>query len=625
MREEPMSQGALKRTCALFAIGATGSLAAVVAPASSAVAVPEAKEPKNVIVMISDGAGYNQFDIANLFETGTTQNQVTVDPATGSVVKSQSKDTQVYDSWPVQVAQSHYSANGRAAYSPEEAWGDFTWVASGATDSAAAGTALGTGVKTNNGILGHTPDGEELLTVGEQAMEVGKKVGLVTSVNFNHATPAGFIAHNTDRNDFSGLATEMIDSGVDVIMGAGHPNYTNDHTTRSSNYSGISKADFDRLSNGQTDFEFIDQKRSFEKLAAGENVPEKVFGLAQVADTLQNYRAGRNTNKNVLPWSDPRNDVADLDTMTEGALNVLENDEDGFFLMVEGGAVDWAGHDNSTTRVIEEQQDFNAAVESVNTWVEENSSWDETLVVVTADHETGYLAGAGAKPTWTPMTGEAGKLPNVTWNSGGHTNALVPLFAKGAGSQEIKDRATKYDQVRGAYLDNTDLGKTVFDFLGHAEVEGANQVGLEARVPYAAPAGVLELGVAGGGATQLFSGIGSVLEAVLPDVTVTDTRNELQATGEGWTVSGTAQDFVAGNRTIDAANLAWTPRVVSSESGASAGPAATLEGPAQLADSTRESRVGRTVLSADLDLSVPAEAESGTYGSEITLTLFAKD
>ncbi len=149
---------------------------------------------------------------------------------------------------------------------------------------------------------------------------------------------------------------------------------------------------------------------------------------------------------------------------------MLEKDEDGFFLMVESGAVDWAGHANQTTRIVEEQLSFNDSVDAVTDWVENNSSWDETLVIVTADHETGYLAGpgAGTEKGWTALTGTAGQLPNVSWHSGGHTNALVPLYAKGAGAEVLTARATNWDFVRGAYLDNTDLGETIFDALGHA-------------------------------------------------------------------------------------------------------------------------------------------------------------
>ncbi len=233
------------------------------------------RPPRNVIVLISDGGGYNQFDAARLYENGTSYQQVEVAPNSGTATKIPGTKSEVYDDFPVQIAQSHYSAGGRAAYTPEQAWGDFSWVASGATDSAAAGTALGTGVKTTNGTLGFAPDGTRLVTVGEQAMEVGKKVGLVTSVPFNHATPAGFIAHNKSRNDYHGLATEMIDSGVDVLIGGGHPNYTDANTSRASHFgagSWISQADFARVTQGQTPFSYIESKADFERVA---DAPER--------------------------------------------------------------------------------------------------------------------------------------------------------------------------------------------------------------------------------------------------------------------------------------------------------------------------------------------------------------
>jgi alkaline phosphatase len=259
--------------------------------------------------------------------------------------------------------------------------------------------------------------------------------------------------------------------------------------------------------------------------------------------------------------------------------------------------------------------------------VEKNSSWDETLVVVTADHETGYLAGAGAGPEagWTPMTGAAGQLPDLTWHSGGHTNALVPLFAKGAGADVLDARADQWDLVRGAYLDNTAIGETIFDFLGHGERSSADAVALEATVAGQQADGALSLSVAGDGERVSFDGSGANLDATLPLVTVADTRNEVRAQGRGWTLAGSASDFAAGNRALAAENLAWTPRIVRSESGAAAGGRATLEAPATLAAADRTSRLGATVVGADLDLSIPAEAAGGRYGSEITLTLFAQD
>lgn len=620
-----MIRSAQRRTRRFIALGAAAGVAVVPMTALAATAAPadDAATPKNVIVLISDGAGYNQFDIASLYESGTSYRQVAVDPASGSIEHVPGTATQTYESWPVQLSQGHYSANGRGEYVPELAWGDFGWVYDGATDSAAAATALGTGVKTNNGTIGYAPDGERLLTVGEQAKAVGKKVGLVTSVPFNHATPAGFIAHNADRNDFQGLATEMIDSGIDVIVGGGHPNFTDAHTSRASNWTWIGQADFERVSQGATDFSYIETRADFEALAVGEVVPEKVFGLAQVAETLQYNRPGLE-NDEVLPGTDPRNDVPSLDVLATGALNVLGQDEDGFFLMVEGGAVDWAGHANQTTRVIEEQLEFNDAVEAVESWVEANSNWDETLVIVTADHETGYLSGPGSNPTWTPMTGEAGQLPQVSWNSGNHTNALVPFYAKGAGSELLAARADKWDAVRGAYLDNTAVGETIFDLVGHAPVTGDSEVGLEAAVPLATASGALSLAIDAAERVR-FDGAGASLAARLPQVTATDTRSEVQARGAGWTVAGTAGDFVAGNRSFGAEQLSWVPRIVASESGAAAGGTATLEAPAALAEADRVTRVGSTVVDAELELAIPAGAASGRYGSEITLTLFARD
>ncbi|MEH3089575.1 MAG: alkaline phosphatase [Microbacterium arborescens] len=622
-----MHRRAHARACALTATTVVAGLAVATLPAAAATAGEQAPEaPKNIILLIADGAGYNQFDSASLYEHGTSAHQVSVDPKTGAIAHAPATPGQTYENWPVQVGQSHYSASGRGEYVTEKAWGDFDWVASGATDSAAAGTALGTGVKTNNGVLGYTPAGEQLLTVGEQALAVGKKVGLVTSVPFNHATPAGFIAHNANRNDYQGLAAEMIDSGVDVIMGGGHPLYTDAHQPREANWTWIAQDDYERVSTGATAFDFIDDSAGFEALADGTAVPDKVFGLAPVAETLQYNRPGLE-NKTVPPFTDPANDVADLDTLARGALNVLDKGDEGFFLMVEGGAVDWAGHANQTTRLVEEQVHFNNAVEAVESWVEKNSSWDETLVIVTADHETGYLAGPGAGKDagWTPLTGTAGQLPEVSWHSGGHTNALVPVFAKGAGADVLDARADQFDVVRGAYLDNTAIGETIFDFLGHGDRTSKDAIALEAAVAGQKADGALSLSVAGHGERVAFAGGGSNLDATLPLVTVADTRNEVRAQGRGWTLAGSASEFVAGNRTLEAKNLAWTPRIVKSESGAAAGSRATLEAPATLAAADRTSRLGSTIVGADLDLSVPADAAGGRYGSEITLTLFAQD
>ncbi|NPV47049.1 MAG: alkaline phosphatase, partial [Armatimonadetes bacterium] len=144
--------------------------------------------------------------------------------------------------------------------------------------------------------------------------------------------------------------------------------------------------------------------------------------------------------------------------VTEAALRVLGADPDGLFLMVEGGAVDWAAHSNYAGRMIEEQMDFGDAVAAVVRWVERHSSWDETLLIVTADHETGCLTGPGSGPEWKPLVGKGkGQIPGLEWHSGGHTNSLVPVFARGAGAHLLRRAADQQDPVRGPYVDNTEI------------------------------------------------------------------------------------------------------------------------------------------------------------------------
>ena len=174
--------------------------------------------------------------------------------------------------------------------------------------------------------------------------------------------------------------------------------------------------------------------------------------------------------------------------MTQGALNVLDNNSEGFFLMVEGGAIDWTGHANQTQQALEETTDFFEAVDAVNAWVEQNSSWDETLVIVTADHETGYLMG-DPEGSFNPMVPQGiGQYPTHSWNSGDHTNMLVPFFSKGAGAAELEAATLGRDQVRGRYLDNTGLANWLLDTKWVASAEPTPAPTEEPRAePTAAP------------------------------------------------------------------------------------------------------------------------------------------
>lgn len=319
---------------------------------------------------------------------------------------------------------------------------------------------MATGVKTSNGMVGVNPAGETIKNTSEYAIEKGKAAGVVSSVPFNHATPAAWAAHNSNRNDLHAMAEEMIGSDLNVIMGAGHPFFDNNaNPIANADEDYMQAAQYERLAKGETDFTFIEEDADFEALANGTVESNKYFGLAQVEDTLQHDRDGESTT----PYDVPQNDVVDLATMSRAALNVLNQDEDGFHLMVEGGAIDWAGHANDIARDIEEVQAFNNAVETVIEWVETNSSWDETLVIVTADHETGYMTGPDNDPNWSAMTGAAGIVPNHGWSSGNHTNQLVPLFARGAGASDIVAAADEVDLVRGNYIDNVEVANLTFN------------------------------------------------------------------------------------------------------------------------------------------------------------------
>lgn len=499
--------------------------------------------PKNIILLISDGCGYNHIDAASLYQYGETY-------------------IQVYEDFPVQLAMSTYAAGG--GYDPNLAWAYFDYVKFGTTDSAAAATAMSTGLKTYNGAIGVDIDRNPVLNIIERAEKLGKATGVVTSVLFSHATPAAFVAHNISRGNYEDIAKEMIySSSVDVIMGCGHPfydasgnlketpqyRYVGGMTTWNELLAGTAGGDADgdeiadpwKLIQTRDEFQALirpvrsivdfngDGKidmQDYSELArywqqdkplvdiaplsqSGDGIvdlkdlavftsywltntkvqllpgqagnpnpgngaiispaPKRVLGVPQVYTTLQEMRSG---DTHATPYVVALNEtVPTLEEMTIAALNILDEDPNGFLLIVEGGAIDWASHANLSGRVIEEQIDFNRTIEAVVEWVGWNSNWGETLVIVTGDHETGYLTGPDSGvglygPFWNALINNGiGNLPGVEWHSGSHTNSLIPFYAKGRGAKLFKLRANGNDPVRGYYIDNTDIAKVIFELL----------------------------------------------------------------------------------------------------------------------------------------------------------------
>ncbi len=443
--------------------------------------------PTNIIYLVGDGMGYNHVLAANYFEHGEA-------------------GIQVYeqDDW-FQVAQATYSAariggNGDTiymnGYAPRTAWEDPEYLNLDYTDSGAAATALSTGQKTIGGAIGLGMHGDTLTHVAQAAKAIGKSVGIVASVPLSHATPAGFIAHNHSRHNAEEIGKYMLfHSLADLIIGAGHPEYNNDgepEEMSARNVGGWEIWEQIKANDGRTEFvdgddmlyvqdatgdgqrdpwTFIESREDFIALSVGP-APRRVLGIPQVHLTLNQSRMRGEEAE--MPFEQPFNEnVPTLEEITRASLNVLGQNPEGFFVMIEGGAIDWAGHDNNLARLIEEQVDFNNSVMAAVEWVEENSSWDETLIIVTSDHETGYLTGPNhPEPVVDPVVNRGqGELPEVGWHSGSHTNMLVPFYAKGPGIELFEMFAEEKDPRKGPFLQNTEIPQAIFLMWGKPDIE----------------------------------------------------------------------------------------------------------------------------------------------------------
>ena len=242
------------------------------------------------------------------------------------------------------------------------------------TDSAAAGTALATGKKTNNGYIGVNSNYEPLETIAEKAKKAGKKVGIATTVQINHATPASFFAHQRDRNMYYEISRDLIISGFDFFAGGGFNN-------RDKLYDNTDAPDI---------FPLIDQ--------AGYYMAK---GYDDFKANAGNFKKTVLVHKNWeipdgIPYAiDRTSEDLSLKQITEAAIEVLTKDNNkGFFLMLEGGRIDWSGHANDAATTIMEVIDMDEAVQVAYEFYKKHPK--ETLIVITADHETGGLtAGKG--------------------------------------------------------------------------------------------------------------------------------------------------------------------------------------------------------------------------------------
>ncbi|TFG68259.1 MAG: hypothetical protein E4H27_08125, partial [Anaerolineales bacterium] len=271
----------------------------------------------------------------------------------------------------------------------------------GVTDSAAAGTALATGIKTVNGYVGMSPQGENLATILEIAKQQGYAVGLVTTTQLGHATPASFAAHVLNRNQYTTIVKQMLDLGVDVLLAGGEDDLLPADTTGC--YPGKGH---------RTDgLNLVEQAQSNGYVAMCG--PDEFYNQAAIPGMRY---LGLFGDDGML-----RPHTPSLADMTNFAINVLSADPEGFFLMVEGGQIDWAAHDNDAENVILDTLAFDAAVANGLAYAETSQ---DVLIIVTADHETGGMAVSMEDSGKVGQDGPfhmVDKTPFfVTWGTGSH-------------------------------------------------------------------------------------------------------------------------------------------------------------------------------------------------------------
>ncbi len=357
------------------------------------------------------------------------------------------------------IVPLHAVAMQQQHYDPETFWTDaaFEQQQGRFMDSAASATALASGCWTVNGRLNTSWDAKtKFETLAQQAKKQGKQTGVVTTVQVSHATPAGMIARQVNRNDYADIFKVML-SDLDVIMGCGHPLFDNHgkHVVPDDDlvfrFLG-GKDSFYSLKNNQADAYFLDSLESLQSLSRNPVTVSKLVAIAPIHETLQQRRLTNEQDSRQPSGLAKNEQIPNLELLTKVALQQLGQAKEGAFLMVEGGAVDWAHHQHDFTKALEEQLDFNAAVDAVIDWVEEESSWQETLLIVTSDHETGALWGEAALEQEdkldiekleaylsAPRNKGKGVIPDMNYLSLAHTNNLVPLWALGANSERFLD------------------------------------------------------------------------------------------------------------------------------------------------------------------------------------------
>lgn len=302
-----------------------------------------AQQAKYVFYFIGDGMGVNQVNGTEMY-LAELEGRIGIKPL-------------LFTTFPVAGMATTFSATNSV------------------TDSSAAGTALSTGEKTYNGAIGMDDNKNVLQTVAEKAKKAGRKVGVTTSVSVDHATPAAFYAHQPNRSMYYEIALDLPKAGFDFYAGGGFlkPTTTADKKEAPSIFPIFEK-------NGYTIARGLDEYKS---------------KAAQADKMILIQKEG--AEPSCLPYAiDRKEGDLTLAEITESAISFLTKGKDkGFFLMVEGGKIDWACHSNDPATTFNEVVDMDNAVRVAYEFYKKHPK--ETLIVITADHETGGLGLGTAK------------------------------------------------------------------------------------------------------------------------------------------------------------------------------------------------------------------------------------
>ena len=380
------------------------------------------KKAKYVFYFIGDGMGFSHIALAEAYNAAK-------DGKIGS-------EPLCFTQFPVMGMATSYSASNMI------------------TCSSAAGTALSTGFKTNNGMLGVAPDTTELESIAYKIHDAGYKVGIMTSVTIDHATPGAFYANSAARSDYYAIAAQLPESGFEFFGGGG--------------FQGLKKED------GRKPIYEIVAENGYEVAFGKEEYEAKKDSAEKIIYFQNKERAAE-----VLQYAFLRGegDISLADVVTE-AIEFLDNDK-GFFIMAEGGQIDWAAHANDITNTIHEIIDFDEAIQVAYEFYLKHP--DETLIVVTADHETGGVTLGRTKGYTFDLSlvpekalsaktdseknvenymqqypaDSLSKAAKIGWTTSSHTGGAIPVFAIGAGSSRFAGRA-----------DNTDIPKRIISAMG---------------------------------------------------------------------------------------------------------------------------------------------------------------